>query len=207
MIPLEKYTHLAFYLCHISEQQIVLGMGHRNKNFVITSKYNFPSTCQWIYTMFCQAEGTMKEHSIFLLLVFFKKNPCSTEMIWNKTIIDVPLDPSVSSATEEMSTVTSWINPCKFPKRLETSHGLQTSMVAIPTFIRSFSFSFNQGHAWGWKGSSGWMAIGGIKLNPEVDPNLYRLLTVLLPGPPGMLNVAMHVLGTPSWCEHPGIVF
>lgn len=46
-------------------------------------------------------------------------------------------------ATMETSIVTSWTTSCRFSERSETSHGLQTSMVAVPTFIRSFSFSFN----------------------------------------------------------------
>lgn len=47
-------------------------------------------------------------------------------------------------APEETSTVTSWTNPHRFPtQRGWKPHGLQTSMVAVPTFIRSFSFSFN----------------------------------------------------------------
>lgn len=85
--------------------------------------------------------------------------------------------------------MSSWSNLHGFAEESETSHGLQTCMVAIFTFTNSSLSPLME--------SIGWMPTGIMRLNPEVcHPDLYEILPI----------TTMHVKCGYAWSGGPVMV-
>lgn len=133
----EIYTSSIFTRAIFQNSKLFWAWDTEIKTWLLSASTTFLASANEFTQYFAKQKQPWLNTQYFSLSSFFKSMFHWNDLKQNnnrRTIKPI----CIIFASEEMSTVTSWTNPRRFPEKLETSHDLQTSMVAVPTFIRSF---------------------------------------------------------------------